>query len=89
MMQTSASRRTNVALDQRHRHNQLGDAGFHDLPRAPRNPRATSVDIAERIVEAKMADPLPDSEQRGDQVGWGAVVPQRVVGRGDCWARSA
>ena len=36
----------------------LGDAGLHDFPRAPRNPRATSADIAELIVKAKKADPL-------------------------------
>ena len=34
-----------------------GDAGLHDLPRAPHNPRATSADIADLIVEAKKADP--------------------------------
>ena len=40
------------------RFNRHGDAGLYDLSRAPRNPRATNADIAERIVEAKKADPL-------------------------------
>ena len=35
-----------------------GDAGLHDLPRAPHNPRATNADIADLIVEAKKAAPL-------------------------------
>ena len=36
----------------------LGDAGLHDLPRAPHNPRATDPQIATMIVEAKQKAPI-------------------------------
>ena len=41
------------------RYERLGDAGLHDLPRAPHsNPRATDPDLAAMIVEAKQANPI-------------------------------
>ncbi len=40
------------------RFNKLGDAGLHDLPRAPRNPRATDPNLAAMIVDAKRNAPL-------------------------------
>ena len=40
------------------RFKQLGDAGLDDLPRAPHATRVANADIAERIVEAKKANPL-------------------------------
>ena len=41
------------------RYELFGDAGLHDLPRAPHsNPRATDPDLAAMIVEAKQANPI-------------------------------
>ncbi len=40
------------------RFNQLGDAGLHDFPRAPRNPSATDPKLAAMIVDAKRNAPL-------------------------------
>ena len=40
------------------RFKQLGDAGLRDLPRAPRNPRATDPKLAAMIVDAKRNAPL-------------------------------
>ena len=41
------------------RYELFGDAGLHDLPRAPHsNPRATDPDLAAMIVEAKKTNPI-------------------------------
>ena len=50
------------------RYELFGDAGLHDLPRAPHsNPRATDPDLAAMIVEAKQANPIPRPQEDHSQ----------------------